>query len=144
MHWVGLQCVIVVFPDHTHLLKDIIKLVKHSKFYHRNSESIVKYNSSLKTLLQQGILEPVFYGDLVYKFKRIVRNPNFSDQFKKIIKRYKKKVGYNMDIMRQSACLVVNPIMVYSYEFLFNCTVVGLASDSMMVLALRFKRLVDA
>ena len=26
-----------------------------------------------------------------------------------------------MDIMRQSACLVVNPITVYSYGFLFNC-----------------------
>ena len=26
----------------------------------------------LKMLLQQGIREPVFFGDLVYKFKRIV------------------------------------------------------------------------
>ena len=33
-----------------------------------------------KILLQQGISEPVFYGDLVYKFKRIVGNPSFSDQ----------------------------------------------------------------
>ena len=33
--------------------------------------------------LQQGILEPIFYGDLVYKFKRIVGTPNFNDQFKK-------------------------------------------------------------
>ena len=31
------------------------------------------------------------------------------DQFKKMIKS-NKRVGYNMDIMRQSACLVVNPI----------------------------------
>ena len=52
-----------------------------------NSELIVKYNIELKTLLQQGISEPVFYGDLVYKFKRIVGKPNFSDQFKKIVKR---------------------------------------------------------
>ena len=56
-----------------------------SKFYYRHSELIVKYNICLKTLLQQGILEPVFYGDLVYKFKRIVGKPNFSNQFKKII-----------------------------------------------------------
>ena len=33
-----------------------------------------------------------------------------------------------MDIMRQSACLVVNPITVDSYGFLFNCTTVGQAS----------------
>ena len=56
-----------------------------SIFYHRHSELIVKYNIGLKTLLQQGISEPIFYGDLVYKFKRIVGKPNYSDQFKKII-----------------------------------------------------------
>ena len=59
--------------------------------------------------------------------------PNFSDQFKKIVKRYI-RVGYNLDIMRQSACLVLNPITVYSYGFLFNCTTVGQASDSMTAL----------
>ena len=34
-----------------------------SKFYHRHSELIVEYNIGLKTLLQQGISEPIFYGD---------------------------------------------------------------------------------
>ena len=34
-----------------------------SKFYHRHSELIVKYNIGLKTLLQQGISEHIFYGD---------------------------------------------------------------------------------
>ena len=36
-----------------------------------------------------------------------------------------------MDIMRQSACMVVNPITVDSYGFLFDCTTVGQASDLM-------------
>ena len=76
----------------------------------------------------------MFYGDLIYKFKRIVGKPNFSDHFKKIVIRYI-RVGYNLDIMRQSACLVLNPIMVsYSYGFLFNCATVGQASDSMTAL----------
>ena len=69
-----------------------------SKFYHRHSELIVKYNIGLKTLLQQGISEPIFYGDLVYKFKRIVGKPNFSYQFKKIVIR-SIRVGYNLDVM---------------------------------------------
>ena len=38
-----------------------------SKFYHRHSELIVKYNIGLKSLLQQGVSEPIFYFDLVYK-----------------------------------------------------------------------------
>ena len=48
-------------------------------FYHRHSELIVKYNIGLKTLLQQGISEPIFYGDIIYKSKIIVGKPNFSD-----------------------------------------------------------------
>ena len=70
------------------------------------------------TLLQQGISESVFYGDLVNKFKRIVGKSSFPDQFKKLIKHYK-RAGYNMDIMWQSACLMVNPIKVHSYDVLF-------------------------
>ena len=35
-----------------------------SKFYHRHLELIVKCNIGLKTLLQQGISEPIFHGDL--------------------------------------------------------------------------------
>ena len=104
-----------------------------SKFYLRHSELFVKYNIGLKTLLQKGISEPILYGDLVYKFKRIVGKPSFSDQFKKSIKRYI-KVGYNLDVMRQSGCLVLSPITVYSCGFLFNCTTVGQASDSMTAL----------
>ena len=88
---------------------------------------IDKYIIGLKTLLQKGISEPIFYGDLVYRFKRIVVKPNFSDQFKKIVKRYI-RVRYNLDIMQHYACLVLNPITVYSYGFLFNCTTVGQAS----------------
>ena len=32
--------------------------------------------------MQHDISEPVFYGDLIYKFKRIVGNSSFGDQFK--------------------------------------------------------------
>ena len=65
-------------------------------------------------------------------FKQIVGRADFSDQFrKKNIVRYK-RIGYNINIMRQSACLVFNPITVNNFASLFNCTPVGRASDSMM------------
>ena len=137
--FVLLECALMLMTSttETKLLKQGYRYHKirktFSKFYYRHSELIVKYNIGLKTLLQQGISEPIFYGDLVYKFKRIVGKPNFSDQFKKIVKRYIRD-GYNLDIMRQSACLVLNPIRVYSYGFLFNCMTVGQASDSMTAL----------
>ena len=102
-----------------------------SKFYRRHYELVSKFNVGLKTLLHQGLSEPEFYGDLVYKLKKIVGRADFSDQFRKIIVRYK-RIGYNINIMRQSACLVFNPITVNNFASLFNCTPVGRASDSMM------------
>ena len=101
-----------------------------SKFYRRHSALLENYSVSLKTLLQQGITEPEFYGDLVYKFRKIVGKSNFSEQFRKLIDRYK-RIGYSLDIMRQTACLVVNPIIVDGYASLFNCTTAVRASDSM-------------
>ena len=50
---------------------------------------------------------------------------DFSDQFGKIIMRYK-HIGYNRNVMRQSACLVINPIKVDGYAALLNCTPGGL------------------
>ena len=84
------------------------------------------------SLLRQGLSEPDFYGDLVYKLKKIVGSNNFSVQFIKILSHYK-KIGYNINVLQQIACLVVNPIMVGNFAFLFNCTPVGRTSDSMMV-----------
>ena len=55
-----------------------------SKFYRRHSDLLEKYSVSLKTLLQKGISEPEFYGDLVYRFKKIVGKSNFSEQFRKL------------------------------------------------------------
>ena len=40
-----------------------------------------------------------------------------------------KKIGYNTDVLRQTACLVVNPIKVNGFAYLFNCTMLGRASD---------------
>ena len=103
-----------------------------SKFYRRYFDLISKFQVGLKSLLRQGLSEPDFYGDLVYKLKKIVGSNNFSTQFIKIISHYK-KIGYNINVLQQTACLVVNPITVGNFAFLFNCTPVGRTSDSMMV-----------
>ena len=54
-------------------------------------------------LLRQGLSEPEFYSDLVNKLK----------------------IGYNINVLQQTACMVVNPITVGSFAFLFDCTPVG-------------------
>ena len=102
-----------------------------SKVYRRHYELVFKYNVGLKTLLHKGLSEPECYGDLVYRFKKIVSRTDFSDQFRKIIIRYK-RISYNLNVMRQSACLVFNRIIVCNYASLLNCMPVGRVSDSMI------------
>ena len=68
---------------------------------------------------------------MVYKLKQIVGRVDFSDQFRKMIRCYK-RIEYNINIMRQSPCSVVNPVRVNNCASLFNCTLVGRVSDSMM------------
>ena len=104
-----------------------------SKFYRRYYDLISKFQVGLKSLLRHGLLEPEFYGDLVYKLKKIVGSDNFSAQFIKIISQFK-KIGYNINVIQQTACLVVNPITVGNFACLFYCTLVGRTSDSMTVL----------
>ena len=103
-----------------------------SKFYRRYYDLISKFQVRLKSLLRQGLSEPDFYGDLVYKLKNIIGSNNFSAQFIKIISHYKKN-GY-MYCNRLYAWWSTQSRLAILLSFLFNCTPVGRTSDSMRVL----------
>ena len=78
-----------------------------SKFYRRHFDTVFKYNVGLKTFLLHGLSEPEFYGDLVYKIRKIIGKNIFPYHFKKIIVRYK-KIGYNIDVCdRRHAWLLI-------------------------------------
>ena len=96
---------------------------------------VEKYNVSLKTFLQQRISEPEFYGGVVYRLRRIVgksKKSNVSEQLRKLINCYK-IIDYSLNIMRQIACLVINPIIgtgghVFSVDPVGVGVLVGVAS----------------
>ena len=78
-----------------------------------------------------------FYVDLVvHIFKKNVVKSNFSEQFRKLINRYK-RIGYSLDIIRQTACLVVNPIIVDDYEIVAKSNF----SEQFRKLINRYKRI---
>ena len=79
-----------------------------SKFYRRYYDLISKFQVGLKSFLRQGLSEPDFYGDLVYKLKKIVGSNNFSAQFIKIISHYK-KIGYNINVIATDCILGSQP-----------------------------------
>ncbi|MGH5019796.1 hypothetical protein ACRFGX_28735, partial [Klebsiella pneumoniae] len=93
------------------------------KFFRRYPDLSQKYNRSLKSLLQQGISQPVFYGDLIYKLKKIKSSVNFPTLFVRTIRKFKKK-GYQEDILQRSAGLVIDPSTVNHFAYLFSCTTV--------------------
>ena len=89
----------------------------------RASSYVTDFNTRNKLLTQKLLKQGYRYHKL---------RKTFSAQFIKIISHYK-KIGYNINVLQQTACLVVNPITVGNFAFLFNCTPVCRTSDSMMV-----------
>ena len=53
-------------------------------------------------------------------------------QYVGVISHYKKN-GYSINVEQETACLVVNPIMVGNFAFLLNCAPAGQTSDSVTV-----------
>ena len=92
-----------------------------SKFYRLHSKLLMsKYNVGLQTLLQEDISEPQLMVT-VYKFRKIVCKTDFFlfIFFKKIVTRFK-KIGYNMNILLQTARMLVKTVMVDLFVSFFN------------------------
>ena len=84
-------------------------------------------NNVFISLIKKGLYCAKDFQNVNYMvLKKIVGSNNFSAQFIKIISHYK-KIGYTINVLQQTACLVVNPITVGNFAFLFDCTpVVGI------------------
>ena len=82
----------------TKLLKQVNRYHKlrkaFSNFYRQHHELVSKFNVGLESLLHLGLAEPEFC-----KFKTIMGNSDFSDQFRKVIIHYT-RIGYNLNVMR--------------------------------------------
>ncbi len=89
-----------------------------SKFYNRNSDLVLKYNCNMKTLLRSGITHPQFYGDVIYKLRKIKGSRLFSDQFKRIIRKFVHR-DYDPSILRRTAGLVIDRTVVDDHSHIF-------------------------
>ena len=78
----------------------------------------------VSTVCISFVIGKFIWADVIYYFSSV------SNLFKRIVNRFK-RAGYSLDIMRQTACIVFNPIMVEGYAAFFSCTAVVQASDSM-------------
>ena len=100
--------------------------------YKKFTEKFHFYSIENCSILGRNVLT----SDIMVTKKKLTGRNDFSPQLEKKKKKntHYRPVGYNLNVMQQSACLVFNPIMVDNYATFFNCTPVGRASDSKMAL----------
>ena len=107
------------------------KLLKtFGKFFMSYSEPLSKFGAiSFQDYVSQGINHPVFYGDLVYKLRRVKGEANFISAGSKIVKRLRCR-QYDPAIIERTIAsigLVLGPFTVLYRSFLKRCTLTNKA-----------------
>ena len=65
---------------------------------------------SFQEYVSNGITRPVFYGDLVYKLRRVKSESNFISSGSKIVKRFRRR-QYDPVIIERTIGLVLGPFI---------------------------------
>ena len=92
------------------------------KLFRSYSELQSKFcDISFQEYVSNGISHPVFYGDLVYKLRRVKDTPNFILSGSKIVKRLWRR-QYDPLIIEKTRGLVLGPSTALYRPFLKHCT----------------------
>ena len=97
------------------------------KFFRSYSELLSKFGDiSFQEYLSKGISHPVFYGDLVYKLRRVKDTPNFISSGSKIVERLRRR-QYDPVIIERTIGLVLGPSTALYEPSLKHCTLTNKA-----------------
>ena len=92
------------------------------KFFRSYFELLSKFGDiSFQEYLSKEISHPVFFGDLVYKIRRVKDTPNFSSSGSKIVKRLRRR-QYEPLIIEKTIGLVLGPSTALYRSLLKHCT----------------------
>ena len=132
------RCCTSVFDFHSKNLQITSKLLTQGYRYHKLRKTFGKFFRSYSELLSkfgeisfqdyvsQGIAHPVFYGDLVYKLRRVKGAANFISSGSKIVKRLRRR-QYDPAIIERTIGLVLGPFTALYRSFLKRCTLTNKA-----------------
>ena len=127
------RCCTSVFDFHSKNLQITSKLLTQGYRYHKLRKTFGKFFRSYSELLSkfgeisfqdyvsQGIAHPVFYGDLVYKLRRVKGEANFISSGSKIVKRLRRR-QYDPAIIERTIGLVLGPFTALNRSFLKRLT----------------------
>ena len=97
------------------------------KFFRSYSELLSKFGViSFQEYVSEGITHPVFYGDLVYKLRRVKGETNFISSGSKIVKRFRRR-QYDPVIIERTIGLVLGPLTALYRWFPKRCTLTNKA-----------------
>ena len=97
------------------------------RFFRSYSVFLSKFGAiSFQDYVSLGINHPVFYGDLVYKLRRVKGKPNFISSGSKIVKRLRRR-QYDPVIIERTCDLVLGPFTALYRSFLKRCTLTNKA-----------------
>ena len=132
------RCCTSVFDFHSKNLQITSKLLRQGYRYHKLRKTFGKFFRSYSELLSKfgaisfqeyvskGITHPVFYGDLVYKLRRVKNESNFISSGSKIVKRLRRR-QYDPEIIEKTIGLVLGPFTALYRSFLKRCTLTNKA-----------------
>ena len=104
-----------------------VQLRESISFFKSNSELLSKFGAiSFQEYVSKGITHPVFYGDLVYKLRRVKSETNFISPALKIVKRLLRR-QYDPMIIERTIGLVLGPFTALYRSFLKRCTLTSKA-----------------
>ena len=104
------------------ILKNIYAYILPRKY----SKKYICLYITFQEYLSKGISHPVFYGDLVYKLRRVKDTPNFIFSGSKIVKRLRRR-QYDPVIIERTIGLVLGPSTALYEPFLKHCTLTNKA-----------------
>ena len=108
--WISILKISKLLQNCWHRVIDITSFEKtFGKFFRSYSELLSKFGDiSFQEYLSKGISHPVFYGDLVYKLRRVKDTPNFISSGSKIVKPLRRR-QYDPVIIERTIGLVLGP-----------------------------------
>ena len=126
------RCCTSVLDFHSKTLQITSKLLTQDYRYHKLRKTFGKFfksyiilskfgEISFQEYASKGISYPVFYGDLVYKLRRVKHTPNFISPGSKIVKRLRRR-QYDPLIIVSTIGLVLCHSTAFNSPVLKHCT----------------------
>ena len=100
------------------------------KFYNKYPDLVRKYgDTNCGELISKGISQPNFYGDIVYKIRRIKDSNNIYESIFRIFTRHKKR-GYDPHLIERSIRMVYGPSTAVHRRLFPDCTLTDKAEGT--------------